>query len=487
MESASSATSQQINRAKLWEILLFTFNNTSCNIYLFVFGFVTYYSTGIVGLSVILISSILGFIRFFDGAIDPFLGVFIDKLNTRFGKFRPLIVLGNILLALSIVLMFSTHNLPQGWRLVFLIMAFVIHKIGYSLQGTVTKAGQTVLTNDTKQRPLYAIFDGIYNIILFTGGQMFVSNYLIKKYGDFTLDFFFELATWGIAISAFLALLAIIGIWNKDREENFGLGEQTVAISGFKDYWKIIKNNRPLQMLTIAASVNKLSVQMMRDSVVVVMLFGILIGNYELSGTMSGITAIPTLLIVLFSTWLARRKGMKSSLTTSLWITLASYIGIGSFFIMSNDPSMISADGMNLTKILFIILYTFIAGFSGIPSSLVTPMVADVSDYETEKSGFYAAGMISTLFSFIDSLVSSLSPFIIGLILATLGYSDSYPSVGDALTTPLFTAIVLLISVIPAILVIVSLLAMKFYTLDMNAMHEIEKSIVEQRAVTTDS
>lgn len=40
------------NRAKLWQLLLFTFNNTASNIYLITMGFVSYYANGVAGLGV---------------------------------------------------------------------------------------------------------------------------------------------------------------------------------------------------------------------------------------------------------------------------------------------------------------------------------------------------------------------------------------------------------------------------------------------------
>lgn len=67
------------NRAKVWELVLFALNNASTNIYLFTFMFVTYFSTGILGLAAIFVSQIMGYIRIFDGFIDPAIGIVIDK------------------------------------------------------------------------------------------------------------------------------------------------------------------------------------------------------------------------------------------------------------------------------------------------------------------------------------------------------------------------------------------------------------------------
>lgn len=42
----------------------------------------------------------------------------------------------------------------------------MIYIIGYTCQCVVTKSAQTCLTNDPKQRPIFAMCDTVYNIIL---------------------------------------------------------------------------------------------------------------------------------------------------------------------------------------------------------------------------------------------------------------------------------------------------------------------------------
>ena len=59
-------------------------------------------------------------------------------------------------------------------------------------------------------------------------------------------------------------------------------------------------------------------------------------------------------------------------------------------------------------------------------------MTADCADYETYRSGKYVPGLMGTLFSFIDKLVSSLAPMIASLCLSAIGFKEAMPD----LTTP---------------------------------------------------
>ena len=47
-----------------------------------------------------------------------------------------------------------------------------------------------------------------------------------------------------------------------------------------------------------------------------------------------------------------------------------------------------------------------------IASSIVIPMTADCADYEVYRSGRYVPGLMGTLFSFVDKIISSLAVYI---------------------------------------------------------------------------
>ena len=57
------------------------------------------------------------------------------------------------------------------------------------------------------------------------------------------------------------------------------------------------------------------------------------------------------------------------------------------------------------------------SGFGALYSSIVIPMTADCADYEVYRSGRYVPGLMGTLFSFIDKMISSFATTIIGWIL----------------------------------------------------------------------
>lgn len=226
------------HQAKQWEIALFSLNNSASNLYLLAFGFLAYYATGPVGLTTVVIGNVLGGTRLFDGLIDPAIGIIMDKIDTKWGRFRPIMLISNLALILSFLILFNTHQFDGGTKIVVLALALIFHKIAYSFQQTVTKAAQPALTNDPKQRPMFSIYDTIFSSMgVFALGQFIISNVLAPRHGnEFNLPFFRELLFIVCSVSLVLTILAMIGIRRKDNIEYFGLGEDTVETKSIKDY-----------------------------------------------------------------------------------------------------------------------------------------------------------------------------------------------------------------------------------------------------------
>lgn len=472
-------SNQFVNRSKTWQIGLFALNNTATNLYMFLMGFISYYATGIAGLAVVAISVILTATRLFDGFTDPIIGYIIDKTNTRFGKFRPFMLLGNIVLLVTVLVLFNvTHHLPEKLVMPFFIVIYLIHIIGYTFQTACTKAAQTVLTNDPKQRPLFSAFDATYNTIVFIGGQIYVASYLVPKHGGFNQAFFTEFNTLAIILASIFTILAVISIAEKDRTEYFGFAEKSVKTS-FKDYWPVIKRNRPLQMLIVAASTDKLAGSILRNPVIPVMLFGILLGDYALSGTISMFTMIPTLIITFIGVGYARKRGLKNTFVKATWGAVLAYSLLLILFFTVSDPASISLSNIGIATIAFFVFYILGQAFMGLTGNIVIPMIADTSDYETHITGRYVPGMIGTIFSFIDKMISSLATTIIGLMLSLIGFKTVFPEVDTPLTNELFYMTLFLAFGIPIIGWIISLIAMKFYELDDKRMEQIQTEIAE--------
>ncbi len=275
-----------IHRVPLWRIGGFALNNTATNLYMFFMNYVSYYLMGWVGVAMVTASSFAMMMRLWDGVTDPFVGFMVDKMDGKFGKNRPFMVIGNVILAVTSYIMFHvTHLLPENptLRFGFFIVLGAIYYLGYTCQCVVTKSAQSCLTNDPKQRPLFASFDGVYNTILFAGIAVVAANIAAanlandptNQSGYGSLQWFDTMWMFTAIVSGIFTTIAVISISPKDRTEFFGTGKAVKV--GLKDYWDTLKGNRAIQMLVVSASSDKLA-STAKTSAVSVAMFACLAG-----------------------------------------------------------------------------------------------------------------------------------------------------------------------------------------------------------------
>lgn len=480
-----------IHRVPLWRIGGFALNNTATNLYLMMMGYVSFYLMGFVGVAMVTASSFSMMMRIWDGVTDPFVGFLVDKTNGKFGKNRPFMIIGNAILCISSFILFHvTHKLPENTtiRFAFFIVVSAIYYLGYTCQCVVTKSAQSCMTNDPKQRPMFASFDGVYNTVLFALIGIVYSNFAnqYKDVGSYASTEFFH-AIWLLTaiVSAVFTAIAVFSIAPKDRPEFFGTGKPVKV--GLKDYWETLKGNRAIQMLVVSASTDKLGASA-RTSAVSVAMFACIAGSTLLQGKVNAVTTIPSCIITfaaisILATRLGQRKAMlvgsiggliTNALLAALWL-------FGDPTTMTSDPATGALNwGFFLTA--YVVLVVIYSGFQGISGNIVIPMTADCADYEVYRTGKYVPGLMGTLFSFVDKMVSSFAPMIAGIVFSMVGFKDHNPIEGDPVTRELLIGVVFLAYGVISLGLICNLIAMKFYPLTKEKMEEIQAEVAAIKA-----
>ncbi len=524
-----------VHRAKLWEIGFYALNNTSTNTYMMLVSSISYFLIGIVGVGAVLAGSIVTIMRVWDGVTDPFVGYIVDKTNGKFGKNRPFIVAGQVIMFLSTLVMFRLIPLiPSAARFGVFIVIYAVYIVGYTCQCVVTKSAQSCLTNDPKQRPVFSMFDSVYNIALMSlFFPVYLSGTLVPKFtittaeagekiaalvaknpnlanvlttgenGVQTLSAFYNPEMWQYmqlvfaGISVVFACFAIAGLWRKDRLKYFGTGK--VVKVGLKDYADVLAHNRGIQMLVVAAGSDKLALQCTGNSTVTICLFGIICGNYAFNASNSAITSIPIMLFSVFGIgYIARSLGQKKCLVVGsigaivcagLLAALVAFGGASSMMLptfsltkLSTWGSLFAPGSWSMYGVLFVLLYIGMKGFSNLSGSIVIPMTADCADYETYRSGRYVPGLMGTLFSFVDKLISSLGATLVSIIFAIIGFKAALPTLETPYSGAILAATLFCYLGMPAIGWILNLVSMKFYPLTKEKMVEIQGEIARIKA-----
>ena len=469
-----------MNRAKLYQLALFPLNNGATNVYyVLILTYIATFGNKVLGLAMVFASFMVTGMRVFDAITDPIIGALMDKTNGRFGKFRPFMVIGNVVMAISVIVLYCvTPLIPANmmWlRYTAFIVLYAVWVIGYTFQTSVTRAGQAVLTNDPKQRPLFTIFNTIgslagMGVMQFIGPIMAGDRFA----GDYNASWFAIMTPIGIIVSVSLTTLAIIGIWEKDNSKYFGIGGDKKQKLKVSEYVQIVKANKPLQRLMIAGGGCKLALSIATNITVLIMLYSCMMGNYDsLYLPMMVLGYVFSVPFFALTVRTSQKKGQKASLMTYVRLALICYIGVLVLLLLwkHGDPtrnlSIMGENGLsiNLYTIAFILCFGIGYGAYYATADMPIPMVADCADYETYRSGRFIPGIMGTLFSLVDKLVSSLSATVVSIALLFIGVHD-LPTKLTPYVSGMNWVVIVLFCLIPMCAWALTLWAMKGYELD---------------------
>ena len=480
-------TNANVNRAKMYQLALFPMNNGATNVYyVLILSYIATFGNNVLAIATLFATSMITIMRVFDAITDPIIGAVMDRTNGRFGKFRPFMVLGNLIMALSAIALYVfTPYIPttmQWLRYVMFVVLYAIWVIGYTFQTSVTRSAQSVLTNDPKQRPLFTIFNTIGSMAGM-GLMQVLAPILRSNVGDYdSARFYAFFAPVGIVVSILLTILAIIGIWEKDNEKYFGIGGAKQEKTKVSEYIAIIKANKPMQRLMIAGGSCKLALSIATNMTVLCMLYGCMMGNYDgLYLPMMVLGYVFSVPFFILSVQTSQKHGQKASLTRYVRVALICYVGVLVLLLLwkQGNPalslSILGENGLslNLYTVLFVVFFGIGYGAYYATADMPIPMVADCADYETYRSGKYIPGIMGTLFSLVDKLVSSLAATVVGIAVTMIGL-ENLPVAETPYANGMNVIVIILFCVIPMAAWALTLWAMKGYELSGARMKEIQ-------------
>ena len=108
--------------------------------------------------------------------------------------------------------------------------------------------------------------------------------------------------------------------------------------------------------------------------------------------------------------------------------------------------------------------------------------MADITDYELDRSGNYIPAVVTGVYSFIDKLVSSFGALIATTAIGFIGYTATVPQPGDPCTSGVFWVCTGITYGLPIVGWLCTLLVMKFCKLSKSEMAEVQHRIAEKKA-----
>ena len=246
----------------------------------------------------------------------------------------------------------------------------------------------------------------------------------------------------------------------------------------FKDMVELVKSNRALQTFIVAASSDKIASQTASQAVVTTMLFGIIIGNIQLGTILSVIGMLPSIVFAFIGAKYAGKHGNKESMVTWTYVCMTVTAILVVLFILI-DPTLIATAAPMM--IAYVVLTLILNGAKMCVTMSSNAMMADIIDYELDRSGKFIPAAVTGTYSFIDKLVSSFSAAIATGLVALIGYTSTMPQPSDPSTPAIFWMTMSLYFGLPLIGWVCTLCAMRKTPLSKEKMEEVQKSIHEKK------
>ncbi|HSR16555.1 MAG TPA: MFS transporter, partial [Ignavibacteriaceae bacterium] len=186
-ENPSQVTNQKSSlteKLSIKEKVGYALGDTASNLYFQTFViFILNFYTDVFGLPAAMVGTLFLFTRIFDAINDPFMGAIADRVNTRWGKFRPFVFFFAIPLAIMGVLTFTTPDYDMSGKLIYAYITYNLLMVMYTIVNVPYAALMGVLTPDSMERTEISSYRFV---AAFAGGLIVQGStiFLVKYFGN---------------------------------------------------------------------------------------------------------------------------------------------------------------------------------------------------------------------------------------------------------------------------------------------------------------
>ncbi len=456
----SESDGVRYRRAKLWQIILQACNAlVGMSVYSLI-GMASYSASIGFGITTATVGVILAGTRILDGITDPLLAFVYDRVNTRFGKLRVLMVSGFLIEALALLCMFNFLS-GKGLGIIGFTATYVVYVIGYTITNMTAQTLPAIMTNDPKQRPTIGVWTTAFNYLVPMITTMVLNVVLLPIFGGEYNQGFLSAACWVcLAMGTVGTILVCIGISEFDKPEYFeGINKKKEPLR-LKDMLNVLAHNRPLQCYIASNASDKIAQQTATQAVINTLFNGILIGNMGIGTILMVISMVPSIFFAAFGARYVGKYGSKKGIVSWTLISMVISVITVIFFIVI-EPRQIGVMG-SPAMLIYVLLTLLQNGSNMCVTTANTSYMADTIDYELDRSGKYIPAVVTGTYSLIDKVITSFSAVIATGAVALLGYTTTMPQPEDPCTSAILWVTLAVKFGLPIIGWTITLAAMRF-------------------------
>ncbi len=438
-------------------------------VYMLSASYILYYYQDILGVSAIAMGAILMAARVFDAFNDPIMGVIVAKTRTRWGKFRPWLLIGTILNAVMLYLMFAAPPALDGSGLIaYAAVTYIVWGVTYTMMDipywsmipAFTEGGREREGLSTLARSCAGVGSAVITII---------TMICVPRLGAGDERVGFRL--FALIIAVLFVLFTTITCINIREKSTVDMETPSVG----QMFRALLSND---QAMAVVITIVLINCSIYITSNLVIYFFKYDFGganwndSYSLFNTFGG--AIQILSMMLFFPLL--RKFMTA--IRVFYVSFAMAI-VGYIVLLA-----LAFTNMSNVFLLFIPGF-FIFAANGMLTVLTTVFLANTVDYGELKNNRRDESVIFSMQTFVVKLASGVAALIASICLSVFHLSDDTSAVGAEVETAVSSVVGLrmTMTVIPIIgLLIAVFLFHKKYILTEEKVHEIAAQVKEKRA-----
>ncbi|MDO5516539.1 MAG: melibiose:sodium transporter MelB [Clostridium sp.] len=434
-------------------------------------SFLMIYLTDSVGISAAFVGTLFLVARIWDAFNDPMMGMIVDNTRTKFGKFRPWIMIGTILNSVVLVLLFTKPNLSGTSLYAYFSVVYILWGMTYTMEDISYWSMLPCLSKTPEERDKMSVIPRIFasSAWLIVGAfGITIINKLGK--GDELVGY----SRFAIGIAVVFIVTAVITCVNvKEKstaiEENDLNSQVKKEKIGFKGMMKVILANDQLKVFIGVVLCYNLVVQLYGG--VAMYYFKYVTGNANMYSVFTACAGIAEISGLFFFPVLTKTIGREKVFKIAAFIPVVGLVMLLVSGIFAPTNALLIAGSGAICKL-----------GSGFTLGATTVMIADVIDYGEYKIGTRNESIIASFQTLLVKSASAVSGWLVGVGLTIVGY---VPNVEQSAATIMGMRILMI--GVPSVITVVSYFIYKNgYKLkgeyQQEIMSELEKRREEQAA-----
>lgn len=427
--------------------------------------------------------AILGSIM--DAVMDPIVGIWADRTNTRWGKFRPFLLFGCVPFALFAFLAFFGPSLQGNALIAYILPMFVGLRIVYAVVNIPYSSLGAVMTDDSIERA------GLnsYRFVAANIGQLIVSGfalYIVYYLGSQATGMDYAIMADDAARKAFdntalvdetyiIGFRYLVGIFSCVGIIlfliSFATTQERVSPpkrqeTDMKHDFKYLFKNRPWVVLMLIGIVSFIMFAIQNISAGYYFKYYLDAESksqiFNILGTVALIIAIP-MTKPLVKKFGAKQLYIVCSILSGLFFCLLFFAGKN--FVLIN-------------------IFNCLGKIAYAPAiSLLWTMLADTADYGEWKFNRRTTGLCLSAAVFAQKIGWSIGAAIFGAIMSYIHFDGSLAITITQSNTEIMNTIHWMFGIVPGVLYASCALLLLFYNLDSKTMDQMKKELELRRTI----